>query len=152
MQLILLRHGEAERQTQTDELRMLTARGQQQASQMCSQLLAKVRPSRFLVSPLLRAQQTLAPLRRALPHVPVDVIEHIKPDDSARIALDVLSGYSDDCIVVVCHMNIIASLGGLLLAEPPESFDLAEARCYDLAVIAAGLGQERWRLTPHFEQ
>jgi phosphohistidine phosphatase len=154
MQLILLRHGEAERQTTTDELRRLTPRGQQQASHMAAQLLARIAPQWLLVSPLLRAQQTLAPLQQALPHVAVTVLNALKPDDDPRLALEALSVYDDDCVVVVCHMNIIAEMAGQLTGETPEHFELAEARCYDLdmALIMAGLATERWRVTPSVEQ
>ncbi|MEY2864211.1 MAG: phosphohistidine phosphatase SixA [Pseudomonadota bacterium] len=152
MQLILLRHGEAERQTTTDDVRGLTPRGQRQATHMMAQLLARMTPQRLLVSPLLRARQTLEPLQRALPQVPMMVLDQLKPDDDPLIALDVLSAYDDDYVVVVCHMNIIAEIAGHLTGEMPEPFELAEARCYDMGVVMAGLATECWRMTPPVER
>ena len=70
MQLILVRHGEAERQTQDDATRRLTERGQRQADWTAQQVLARYRPDRLVVSPLKRAKQTMQAFRQQLPDVP----------------------------------------------------------------------------------
>ena len=148
MQLILLRHVEAEPYRQHDATRQLTERGQAQADWMARHLLSRVRPTRLCVSPLIRAKQTLEPLRLALPDIPCTVLDVLKPDDDPQVAIEQLSTYTDGCVLVVCHMNIIASMAALMVDDDPESFELAEARCFETALILPSLATERWRLLP----
>lgn len=150
MQLILMRHGEAERVTRVDAARQLTARGQQQATWMSGHLLERYRPEVFLVSPLLRAQQTLAPFRAALPHVPVHILDSLKPDDDATIAVDDLARFAGACVLVVCHMNIIADMAALLTGDAATSFDLAEARIFEQELILPNLSTPRGQLLPPY--
>lgn len=152
MQLILMRHGEAEApmdsSLHSDASRVLTGRGQQQAASTAQQLIQRYQPDLFVVSPLIRAQQTRQAFDAYCTDIPVIIYPHIKPDDKAAPALDWLSQLDAKCIVVVCHMNIVAYLGGLLVGESPRSFELAEARVYEQAVIAPGLSVEQARLVP----
>lgn len=152
MQLILMRHGEAESpidsSIHSDARRRLTLRGQQQAASTAQQLIQRYQPDLFVVSPLLRAQQTRQAFANLCPQVPVVTYDHIKPEDKAVPALAWLSQLEAQCIVVVCHMNIVAYMGGLLVGEPPRSFELAEARVYEQTVIANGLSVEQIRIVP----
>lgn len=152
MQLILMRHGEAESPSDgainSDARRALTLRGQQQATSTAQQLLQCYQPDLFVVSPLLRAQQTRQAFADLCPGIPVLTYADIKPEDQAAPALEWLSSLDAQCIVVVCHMNIVAYMGGLLTAEPPRSFELAEARVYAQTVIAGGLSTEQLRIVP----
>lgn len=148
MQLILLRHGEAAPAVTDDFSRPLTALGQQQAHAMATQLSSIYEPDLFVVSPLLRAKQTLKPLSALFPHVPVIQFDGIKPDDVAKSAIEWLANQPYECIVVVCHMNIVAYMAGLLLDDYPESFALAEARVLEQPLIMAGLSSEKARYLP----
>ncbi len=152
MQLILMRHGEAENLPSallhTDETRVLTPRGQQQAQSTAQQIIRSYQPDLFVVSPLVRAQQTQQAFTDACTNVPVLSYAGIKPDDDPRVALDWLSKQPAECMVVICHMNIVAYLGGLLLAEPPHSFALAEARVYEQPAIGLGFSTEIQRFVP----
>ena len=152
MQLILMRHGEAQSPLDSsiasDASRVLTARGQQQAASTASQLIQRYQPDLFVVSPLLRAQQTQQAFAQCCARVPVLTYQHLRPDDKAAPALDWLAQLEGQCIVVVCHMNIVAHMAGLLLDESPRSFALAEARVYEQAVIAAGLAVEQACVVP----
>ncbi len=61
MQLTLVRHGEAAPPVNGNDIkRPLTARGHAQAEQTATFLKDIVKPDIFVVSPLLRAQETLA--------------------------------------------------------------------------------------------
>ncbi len=152
MQLILVRHGQAESQKTTDESRALTDLGQRQANWTAQQIAAHYQPDLFVVSPLLRAQQTLQALTRHYPDVPMITYDGIKPEDDARQAVDWLSTQQGKCIVVVCHMNIVAYMAALLLegnpAQHPESFQLAEARIFEQPFINDGLSVEKKRFVP----
>ncbi|XID74169.1 SixA phosphatase family protein [Alkanindiges sp. WGS2144] len=148
MQLILMRHGEALAATSTDESRTLSRRGQQQALSTARQLLEHYQPDLFVVSPLLRAQQTRQAFAQFCPDVPVLSYNGIKPEDDARSALNWLSQQQAQCMVVVCHMNIVAYMAALLLGEHPESFALAEARVYEQVAIVPGFSGEIARFFP----
>ncbi|RYY79149.1 MAG: phosphohistidine phosphatase [Moraxellaceae bacterium] len=148
MQLILMRHGEAQSPVTSDAARQLTARGWAQAASTAGRIVQRVKPDLFVVSPLVRAQQTRQAFDAYCTSIPVITFDGIKPDDKAALALDWLSEQQGQCIVVICHMNIVAYLGGLLVGEPPRSFELAEARVYEQAVIANGLSVEQGRIVP----
>lgn len=67
MQLTLVRHGEAAPPVNgNDNKRPLTARGHAQAEQTATFLKDIVKPDIFVVSPLLRAQETLDIFKRTL--------------------------------------------------------------------------------------
>ena len=156
MQLILMRHGEAESPIDSsiysDASRELTIRGQQQAASTAQQLVQRYQPDLFIVSPLIRAQQTQQAFDAYYADIPVMTFDGIKPDDKAAPALDWLSQLDAQCIVVVCHMNIVAYMGGLLIGESPRSFELAEAGVYEQTVIAQGLSVEHARIVPQLIQ
>src|SRR5690606_40641787 len=55
------------------------------------------------------------------------------------VAVEWLSQLPYESIAVVCHMNVVAHISSILLAESFHSFALAEARIYAQPVIVAGL-------------
>ena len=149
MQLTLVRHGEAHPAFDAnDEKRALTPRGQAQAKETAAALQTQIQPDVFVVSPLVRAQQTLSYLQHYFPDVPVVICNTIKPDDDAKVAVEWLSQLPYESIAVVCHMNVVAYIEQILLQEPLHPFQLAEARIYDQAVIAAGLSTRTQQFIP----
>ncbi|MBF7687575.1 SixA phosphatase family protein [Acinetobacter rathckeae] len=151
MQLTLVRHGEAHPAgvDGNDTIRPLTPRGHEQAEQTAQYIKQKVaQPDLFVVSPLLRAQQTLKHIQQQYPNIPVMLCDHIKPDDDAEVAVEWLSYLDFENVVVVCHMNVVAHIEELLLAQSFHSFSLAEARIYDQAVIAKGLSELKGGFIP----
>ncbi|QER39422.1 phosphohistidine phosphatase SixA [Acinetobacter suaedae] len=149
MQLTLVRHGEASPAVNGNDMqRPLTQRGHQQAEQTGLFLKDIIRPEIFVVSPLLRAQETLAYIQKHFQGVPVLVCDKIKPDDDAKDAIEWLSKLPYESIAVVCHMNVIAHIAEQLTHENFQPFALAEARIYDQAVIANGLSTQKNRFVP----
>lgn len=148
MKIILMRHGEAERQTQLDSERTLTALGRQQAAETAQYIMERYDPDVFIVSPYLRAQQTLEALTVLRPQVQVQVQTNITPEDDAMKALHTLMEVEGKCVVVVCHMPIVAKMAALLTADTPESYQLAEARIFEAEFIAADMGSEIDRYVP----
>ncbi|RKG29450.1 SixA phosphatase family protein [Acinetobacter tianfuensis] len=143
MQLTLIRHGEAAAPVMgNDTARPLTQRGHAQAEQTAAHLKSFIQPEVFVVSPLLRAQETLAHLQKHFPEVPVVICNTIKPDDDAKAAVEWLSHLPYESITVVCHMNVVAHIAALLTADSFYPYALAEARIYEQAVIAPGLSTE----------
>lgn len=153
MYLTLIRHGEAHPAFDgVDETRQLTTLGHEQAERTAVDMKPRIQPDVFVVSPLTRAQQTLAHLQSYFPDVPVIICEHIKPDDDAKFALDKLQqieieGHYQN-MVVVCHMNIIAYMDQLLTANTIQPFNLAEGRMYQLSTISQGLATVEHQFVP----
>lgn len=99
-------------------------------------------------------------------HLPVHVLEDITPNGDAKKALealdalffpptasdDVLTSSSNDfCVVVVCHMPIVAKMAGLLTEEMPIAYELAEARVIETTLdgaLLAGMGKQIDRFSP----
>ena len=142
MRIILVRHGQAEDEKHPDSARQLTDFGQQQALQTAEYITAHYNPDYFIVSPYKRAQQTLAKLQSRLPNVPSKIQQNITPSDDAHAALIDLANIEVECLVVVCHMSIIANIAGLLTNDYPESFSLAEARVFDMEFVMTGMATE----------
>ncbi|MFD1439713.1 phosphohistidine phosphatase SixA [Acinetobacter sp. ANC 4282] len=150
MQLTLVRHGEASPAVNgNDDKRPLTKRGHKQAQQTAEYLKDMIKPDVFVVSPLLRAQETLAHLQHYFHDVPVLVCNKIKPEDDAKSAVEWLSQLPYESIVVVCHMNVVAHISSLLTSESFHPYALAEARIYEQAVIAAGLSTQLKSFIPN---
>ena len=148
MKIILVRHGQAEDETRPDSARQLTDFGQQQAAQTAAYITTHYNPDRFIVSPYDRAQQTLAVLQALVPAVPATVQDNITPSDDAHSALTDIANIEAQCLVVVCHMSIVANLAGLLTGDYPESFSLAEARVFEMDFIMSGMATEVDRFVP----
>ena len=148
MKIILVRHGQAEDESRPDSARQLTDFGQQQAMQTAEYVMTHYHPDYFVVSPYDRAQQTLAAFQTRAPKVPVIVQENITPSDDARQALIDIANIDAECLVVVCHMSIVAHIAGLLTGDYPESFSLAEARVFEMEFVMAGMAKEIDRFVP----
>ena len=148
MKIILVRHGQAEDETRPDSARQLTDFGQQQAAQTAAYITTNYKPDRFIVSPYDRAQQTLAELQARLPAIPATVQDNITPSDDAHSALTDIANIEAHCLVVVCHMSIVANLASLLTGDYPESFSLAEARVFEMNFIMSGMATEVDRFVP----
>ena len=150
MQLTLVRHGEASPAVNgNDDKRPLTRRGHKQAQHTAEYLKDMIKPDIFVVSPLLRAQETLVHLQHYFNDVPVLVCNKIKPEDDAKSAVEWLSQLPYESIVVVCHMNVVAHISSLLTSESFHPYALAEARIYEQAVIAAGLSTQLKSFIPN---
>ncbi len=148
MKIILVRHGQAEDESRPDSARQLTDFGQQQAAQTAEYVTTHNHPDCFVVSPYERAQQTLAAFQARAPKVPSTIQNNITPADDAREALVDLADIEAECLVVVCHMSIVAHIAGLLTGEYPESFSLAEARVFEMDFVMGGMAHEVDRFVP----
>ncbi|MFW2076897.1 phosphohistidine phosphatase SixA [Acinetobacter sp. ULE_I010] len=149
MQLTLVRHGEAAPPINgVDSKRPLTERGHKQAQQTADFLKKNVQPDVFVVSTLLRAQETLAHIQQYYKDVPVLICDKIKPEDDAKLAIEWLSQLPFESIVVVCHMNVVGYIAEQLTHEQFNPFALAEARIYEQSVIANGLSTQNKAFIP----
>ncbi len=149
MKIILMRHGQAENHASSDSARQLTDYGQQQAIQTADYIVAHYQPDHFIVSPFDRAQQTLAQLQSRAPHLPTTVQDNITPSSDARTAFADIAKIDAECILIVCHMPIVAKLASLLTDDSPEAFALAEARVFETEFMMMGMAKELERFVPN---
>lgn len=120
MQVLIMRHGEAVLEAASDSVRPLTDCGCGESVQMAAWLNAQaVNIQKVLVSPYLRAQQTLANVREVLTladNVTVDVLPELTPGgDPAEVAceLQALAKEGVTAVLIVSHLPLV----GYLVAE-----------------------------------
>lgn len=145
MRLYLLRHAEAEPNTEDDAGRGLTVLGWRQAEASAGWLSQQVTGSvRVLVSPLRRAQQTAAAVQQQMGLVTLETIDALRPEgDILRAEQDISLAARDDIesLIVVSHMPLIASLASWLedgVLTTGGGFSLAEIRVLEAQVLAPG--------------
>ncbi len=120
MQLILVRHADADAEAATDAARPLTPLGHAQAAALCRGLRrAGVVPDLVLSSPAVRARDTAAALLSLAPGLVVTETAALRSgrlDPAAVLAM--VAG--SQCAVAVCHMPDVAAFAEVLLtgAEP----------------------------------
>ena len=141
MQLILVRHGEAEPYDTPaeDALRRLSPTGAVQAKNTAAYIAAHYAAEIIVTSPYIRAQQTADEIYQIFPAAQYITYPHITPGDDATSAIEWLCNLSAQCIVVVCHMNIVAYIEAILLGMPARQFGLAECSVLSQSILLANL-------------
>ncbi len=148
MKIIFMRHGQAENFRPPDSSRQLTQFGQEQAKETANYIMDNYNPDLFVVSPYDRARQTLQAFSKINPDTPIEIIKEITPDSDATQALAEIARVIDNkhaqanCVLVVCHMPIVANMVGLLLKQWATAYALAEARVIECEFIAENLGTQ----------
>lgn len=152
MKLILVRHGDAGAYTHPDHERNLSQLGKAQAAQTAAWLAKNYQVNQVISSHYNRAKQTAEVLNIA--NLPVEICSVITPDDDARQGLLGINKlikdehFENGTVLVVCHMNIIAKMAGILTDDGLEGFELAQARVFELSMIGAGAATEIARFSP----
>lgn len=151
MKIILIRHGEAEGFKVSDNNRKLTPLGHKQANQTADYILGRYQPDMMVSSPYVRAMQTLESFTDLMPGTGVKTLDYITPADDAKTAVKKMSDEFEElnCLLVVCHMPIVANIAATLIGEWAEDYGLAEARVIDTEVMAADLGTLVDRFIPN---
>lgn len=151
MNIWILRHGQAEGWAPSDELRALTAQGQEEVRLMATQLAGQPVDA-ILASPYLRAQQTADIVQKQLQiRRGVATAAWLTPDDDPRRVLDFLEERSERNLILVSHQPLVSQLISLLVEGnrtghyPMPTAGLA---CIELDFPAAGLGQLRLLSSP----
>lgn len=120
MELILWRHAEAEEGI-PDMTRKLTAKGERQAEKMAAFLRTRLpNDMRILVSPSVRAQQTIRALTKQFETVP-----DIGPGADLQTVLKV-AGWPDGkgSTLVVGHQPYLGEIAALLMAGSESSYSI----------------------------
>lgn len=153
MRLIVMRHGHAlspvEAGVKTDADRPLSATGREEVRKQAGRLLAKgLVPDLILASPLLRAQQTAAELKRVFKDRPR--LETYEPLSNQITGADLLRGLVQDgprpgLVMLVGHMPQLGELAGTVLGAP-IGFDTAGTALLELD--AGGRGRLDFIISP----
>jgi len=149
MHLWILRHGEAERETQRDPERMLTTLGETdaRAAGVCladvytNKYADKAADLHFLASPYRRAQQTAQCALQSFPGKSLGTVSWLVPDADPLAAIRELEKLRIDHLVLVSHQPLVSALGGALLASDYRagpSMGTASLAEFELSMVARG--------------
>lgn len=153
MQVVIMRHGDAALEAASDSARPLTDCGCDETVHMAAWLKARsVNIQRVLVSPYLRAQQTLEKMRQTLV-LPAesDVLKELTPGgDPAAVAQELLALAAEgiSSVLVVSHLPLV----GYLVAElcpgiSPPMFATSAMASVELDA-KTGKGTFDWQFSP----
>ncbi|MEH2921054.1 phosphohistidine phosphatase SixA [Samsonia erythrinae] len=118
MQVLIMRHGDALLDAASDAVRPLSDGGRDESRQMAEWLNEQpIDIERVLVSPYLRARQTLDVVKKVLP-LPeeADCLNELTPGGDARLVSDYLQTLAREgvgAVLVVSHLPLV----GYLVAE-----------------------------------
>lgn len=137
MQVLIMRHGEASPHAESDAARHLTERGREQTAQMAAWLSNKSCPiDRILVSPYIRAQQTLDVIKHNFPlleSTKIDVLRELTPDGDSHQVVDYLMALGIDgvdSVLVVSHLPLVGYLvADLCPGVHPPMFNTSAVAC-----------------------
>ncbi|MCC1497581.1 phosphohistidine phosphatase SixA [Alcanivorax sp. 1008] len=150
MRLYIVRHGEAEGQTTTDQARALTQRGREDVAQLWQALSQRgVTPSKLITSPYVRARQTADIIAMSFPQVARGEMSSITPDgEPAQVIEELIALRADDGWTLVSHMPFVDLLCGVLVDGQRYPFPVGAVACVDVDVMAPGGGRLLWLRSP----
>ncbi|MER2473275.1 phosphohistidine phosphatase SixA [Photorhabdus laumondii] len=153
MQIFIMRHGDAALDAISDAARQLTPRGCDESQKMaCWLARQKHQIDLVLVSPYIRAEQTLQIVRKSL-SLPdgEEVLLGLTPSgDAATVSsyLQFLAEQGYNAILVVSHLPLVSYLvAELCPAETPPMFATSAMICVDLN-SQTGKGTLVWQVSP----
>ena len=148
MQLYIMRHGDAVMQAPTDAQRPLSEKGRRQVASMAG-FLKPLLPTRVLVSPYIRAQQTASILCESLA-INTDKLQHadyITPDGDPFQVVRELESHSSEILLIVSHQPLVGTLLSLLLdggLTGDYMMGTASLASMELDHIGAGQARLNW--------
>ncbi len=135
MQVFIMRHGDAALDAASDSVRPLTACGCDESRQMATWLKGqKVDIERVLVSPFLRAEQTLDVVKEAMSlPVKTEVLPELTPCGDIGLVSDYLHVLARDgvsAVMVISHLPLVGYLvAELCPGETPPMFSTSAIAC-----------------------
>ena len=154
MDLILVRHGDAERTAPSDHQRALTDKGKGQAERLGRCLAScNVQPAKIITSPLKRAQQTAQLLGKAMASADLVQVEErlscgMRPED----ACEILSDHGNaEALLLVGHEPDLSTLCTFLSgSENPDAMEMKKGSCAAFMVEDAKRRRAtlKWLLPP----
>ncbi|WHP32700.1 phosphohistidine phosphatase SixA [Trabulsiella odontotermitis] len=152
MQVFIMRHGDAALEAASDSVRPLTVCGCDESRLMATWLKGqKVDVERVLVSPFLRAEQTLDIVRECL-NLPkeVDVLPELTPCGDVGLVSAYLQTLANEGVasaLVVSHLPLVGYLvAELCPGETPPMFSTSAIA--NVTLEADGHGVFNWQMSP----
>lgn len=162
MQLLIVRHGEAEAQAPADSLRSLTPRGRNETQQLGNAITRQsFTPAQIWASPYVRAQQTAQILHKQFAHVgAIRECPVITPNGDVRDFTDALvRDASAQRVLVVSHQPFVTQAlswfchGTLQGAPVVPMLTTSSAVLIEFDPVAPGCASMKWQLfPPQFDQ
>ncbi len=153
MQVLIMRHGDAVSEAASDAERPLTDRGRDESGLMARWLSGQVADiDRVLVSPYLRARQTLDTLQAylVLPDGH-EVLPELTPGGDAGLVccyLQALANEGLNRVLVISHLPLVGYLvADLCPEEQPPMFATSAVAGVDLDAVS-GSGKLCWQVGP----
>jgi len=147
MQLLILRHGQAEPMFGDDAARALTERGRAQVAEICALRAAELaRVQAIWASPFLRTQQTAQIVAERL-RLPVITESFLVGDTSPQRVLDELqqADAEEFPLLLVSHQPLVGSLvNGLCGSGNAHPLGTASLACLSAEVWANGCAELEW--------
>lgn len=144
MQIIIMRHGEAILHANCDEARSLTPRGHDESCDVADWLKYRdINIERVLVSPYLRARQTLAAVRERLALPKEQVLPILTPTGNISCVmhhLRTLHFEGIESLLLISHLPLVGFLSSELCSgkaterrrsQPPLSFETSMLVCVE---------------------
>ena len=152
MQVFIMRHGDAALEAASDSVRPLTTCGCDESRQMANWLKGqKVDIERVLVSPFLRAEQTLNVVGECM-NLPeeIDVLPELTPCGDVGLVSAYLQALATEGVataLVVSHLPLVGYLvSELCPAEAPPMFSTSAIA--NVTLDADGQGHFNWQMSP----
>jgi phosphohistidine phosphatase len=152
MQVFIMSHGDAALDAASDSVRPLTTCGCDESRQMATWLKGqKVDIERVLVSPFLRAEQTLNVVGECM-NLPteIDVLPELTPCGDVGLVSAYLQALANEGVasaLVVSHLPLVGYLvSELCPGEAPPMFSTSAIA--NVTLDASGQGQFNWQMSP----
>ncbi|VFP85689.1 phosphohistidine phosphatase SixA [Candidatus Erwinia haradaeae] len=154
MKLFLMRHGEADLQTHNDFSRPLTACGYSESRAIANWLRTKnINIQQALVSPYLRAQQTLSVICEVFPLITnqINTLYELRPNGKSNQVLSylrLLDNKITQSVIIISHLPFInALLTEIFLNENNRILTPSSIVCIDLHFCSL-LNKLQWTISP----
>lgn len=149
MNLFILRHGQAEPQQTTDEVRALTDKGRADTERVVSERLGDLQKiNQLWASPLVRAQQTAQIAAHYFSALTIQTSDLIIPEASPAAAMDWLQSINQSglSILLVSHQPFVGELVNKLCGKPPGYYSMGTSSlaAIQIPVVAANMGELLW--------
>ena len=122
MNIVVLRHGQAEGYAQTDAQRHLTDRGLRDTEQ-AGKCLASLglQFDDVWVSPYVRTQQTAKQVLKSYPQLEVNTQDILTPESNPQVVFDAIKHSGLDDLLIISHQPLVGELLALLV-DPKTSY------------------------------
>lgn len=154
MTIFILRHGQAEAQITTDDVRRLTDKGRTDTDKVVQARVADMASvSAIWASPLVRAQQTATIAANYFPQLTIQTTDLLIPEANPLALMEWLETINAEqlqaankSILLVSHQPLVGLLVNKLCNKPNDYYPIGTSSlaAIQAPVIAVGMGDLLW--------